>query len=73
MATIGLTGGFAATFTNWAGNLRKEFREEIARRRLYSKTFRELDGLSDRDLRDIGVNRLQVADIAREAAYGTDR
>jgi uncharacterized protein YjiS (DUF1127 family) len=73
MATIGLSGGIAATIGNWAGRFSGELREEAARRRLYSRTFRELDGLNDRDLRDIGVSRLQIAEIAHEAAYGSHR
>jgi uncharacterized protein YjiS (DUF1127 family) len=71
MATIGLFGGIAATLGNWTDSFGREFRTEIAKRRVYRKTLAELDGLGDRDLSDIGVSRLQIADIAREAAYGS--
>ena len=73
MATIGLSGGLTATIATWIGNARRELNEELERRRLYRKTYSELDGLSDRDLRDIGISRLQIDDIARDAAYGGHR
>jgi uncharacterized protein YjiS (DUF1127 family) len=73
MATIGLSGGLTATLGHWIGNLRREFRNDAGRRQLYRKTVNELDGLSDRDLRDIGISRLQIHDIARDAAYGPSR
>ena len=38
--------------------------------RLYRKTLSELEAMTDRDLADIGVSRLSIRDIAREAAYG---
>lgn len=39
------------------------------RRRIYSQTLRELNDLTDRDLADLGINRLSISDIAREASY----
>jgi len=45
-------------------------RDEAKRRRVYSRTLRELEGLSDRDLADLGMHRLSIRDIARIAAYG---
>jgi uncharacterized protein YjiS (DUF1127 family) len=38
--------------------------------RLYRQTLNELGAMSDRDLADIGISRVQVEDIAREAVYG---
>jgi uncharacterized protein YjiS (DUF1127 family) len=42
----------------------------INQRRVYERTVAELNALSDRDLTDLGISRLGIADIAREAAYG---
>ncbi|MBY6137330.1 DUF1127 domain-containing protein [Leisingera sp. XS_AS12] len=38
--------------------------------REYQRTYNELDGLSDRELSDIGVRRGDIADIARQHVYG---
>jgi uncharacterized protein YjiS (DUF1127 family) len=40
------------------------------RRALYSRTIRELQVLSDRDLSDLGVSRFDIPALAHEAAYG---
>lgn len=37
-------------------------------RRVYSATFNELDALSDRELRDIGISRFDIPVVARDAA-----
>lgn len=42
----------------------------IARRRLYAVTLAELNQLNDRELADLGMSRLSIAEVAREAAYG---
>lgn len=42
----------------------------IARRRLYAQTVAELNQLTDRELADLGLNRLNIPQVAREAAYG---
>ena len=42
----------------------------IARRRLYAVTLAELSQLNDRELADLGMSRLSIAQVAREAAYG---
>ena len=42
----------------------------MQRRRVYAQTLRELHGLSDRDLSDLGLCRGMIVDVAREAAYG---
>jgi uncharacterized protein YjiS (DUF1127 family) len=38
--------------------------------REYLATYGELNALSDRELADIGLSRLNVGDVAREAVYG---
>ena len=44
--------------------------KEAARRRdVFRRTVRELNALSDREMSDLGIARIQVEDVAREAAY----
>jgi uncharacterized protein YjiS (DUF1127 family) len=42
----------------------------LVQRRVYEKTVAELNALSDRELADLGIARMNIAEIAREAAYG---
>ncbi|MFC3085644.1 DUF1127 domain-containing protein [Tabrizicola soli] len=42
----------------------------IQARRLYAQTVAELNALSDRDLADLGISRLGIVEVAREAAFG---
>jgi len=70
MATIGLSGGIGATLGTWFHTFRSDFAEQRQRRRIYSQTYRELAEMSDRDLQDIGISRLRIEEVAREAAYG---
>ncbi|MFP1644077.1 DUF1127 domain-containing protein [Pontitalea aquivivens] len=44
--------------------------EARARRKVYALTVRELRGLSNRELADMGVNRSMITRVALEAAYG---
>lgn len=39
-------------------------------RRVYTRTVAELNALTDRELGDLGISRLGIAEIAHEAAYG---
>ncbi len=39
--------------------------------RLYRKTVNELQGLSNRDLADLGLSRSGITATAREAVYGS--
>ncbi|WP_151720257.1 DUF1127 domain-containing protein [Gemmobacter serpentinus] len=57
---------FAETVSNVLSNLRAA----RARRAIYVRTLNELRILSDRDLSDLGISRLQIEDLAFEAAYG---
>ncbi len=51
-------------------NISVNVKAALARRAIYSRTLAELNALTDRDLADLGVSRYQIADLAREAAYG---
>jgi uncharacterized protein YjiS (DUF1127 family) len=44
--------------------------EAMRKRRLYSQTMYELNMLTDRELTDLGISRLSITEVAREAAYG---
>jgi len=44
--------------------------QAFADHRKYQATYDELNALSDRELVDIGLSRLNVRDVAREAVYG---
>lgn len=48
-----------------------ELKAAQQRRAVYQRTLRELEALTDKDLTDLGISRIQIADVAREAAYGT--
>jgi len=48
-----------------------ELRAAWAQYREYLDTLAELQALTDRELADIGINRLMVKDVARDAIYGS--
>lgn len=56
----------ADRFPGFIANLKAAF----ARRAVYMQTVRELNALTDRELADLGISRLDVPTLAREAAYG---
>ena len=61
-AEIGLGGRF--------GTAVQTVQEMVRKRGIYTRTLRELRGLTDRDLSDLGLHRSMIAEVAREAAYG---
>lgn len=48
---------------------RERVQHERARRAEYRHTHHVLSSMSDRDLSDIGISRLRIRDVARDAAY----
>lgn len=48
----------------------KSIKLAAARRAVYDQTVRELDALTNRELADLGISRLNIQDVARAAAYG---
>ena len=54
----------------WMGDVLAKWSEARERRAVYLQTLSELSSMSDRDLADINVARVQIEDIARQAAYG---
>lgn len=51
-------------------SLFKMARKAWAEYKQYTKTVAELSALSDRELRDLGVSRFDIRNIAHEATYG---
>ena len=58
--------GLADRFTGWV----KSIKLAVARRAVYEQTVRELNGLTNRELADLGIARLNIEDVARAAAFG---
>lgn len=58
--TRSIAGMLRGTIENW--------REAIARRRVYERTLHELSQLTDRELSDIGLGRSQISDVALDAS-----
>lgn len=48
----------------------RSFNEGAARRRIYKRTVAELSALTDRDLTDLGIHRMQIRRVALDAANG---
>jgi len=64
--TTTFNAGLTARVSEFFGSIATGF----ANRRLYQKTFNELNALSDRELQDLGLSRSGLSSIAREAVYG---
>lgn len=62
--------GWRFPLSEFAARLVASVKENRARRAIYNRTLGELSAMSDRDLADIGIARVQIEDIAFEAAYG---
>ena len=45
-------------------------RKSLADYRLYRQTLTELDALSNRELRDLGLSRLAIRQVAYDSVYG---
>jgi len=65
--SIGVIGnGLADRFAAFV----KSVRLAATRRAVYDQTVRELNGLTNRELADLGIARLNIRDVAHVAAYG---
>ena len=58
--------GFADRITAFAASVKLA----AQRRAVYEKTVRDLKALSNRELADLGIARLNIEDVARVAAFG---
>jgi uncharacterized protein YjiS (DUF1127 family) len=70
MAYVNTTSAARKGFADRLAVLRDGILKALIQRRTYQRTVAELNGLTDRELADLGISRLSIADIAREAAYG---
>lgn len=70
MAYVNSTRSASFGFADRAIRLVRSLREAAERRRVYTRTIRELRGLSARELADLGIHRSMITRVAREAAYG---
>lgn len=58
--------GLADRIATWV----KSIKLAAQRRAVYDQTVRELNSLTNRELADLGIARLNIEDVARVAAYG---
>lgn len=66
MATV---NAFARpAFNLGLSNIVADVKAAFARRAEFNRVVRELDGLSDRELADLGIARSMITEIAREHA-----
>lgn len=70
MAYVNTTTAARKGFADRLAILKDSVLTAINQRRVYLRTVAELNSLTDRELADLGISRLGIADIAREAAYG---
>ena len=70
MAYVNSSRSLNISVSDRLGNIAKSVKLALRRRALFNQTVRELCGLSDRDLADLGIHRSMIAKIAGEAAYG---
>lgn len=68
MAYVNSTQVARVTLADRFAALVSVVREANARRAMYSQTLHELNNLSDRDLADLGISRMDIPHLAREAA-----
>ena len=47
-----------------------DFKAASARRAVYRDVVVQLEGMTDRDLADVGIARIAIRDVATQAAYG---
>jgi uncharacterized protein YjiS (DUF1127 family) len=70
MAYVNTTSAARKGFADRLMMVRDTVLTAIAQRRTYLRTVAELNGLTDRELADLGISRLGITEIAHEAAYG---
>lgn len=70
MATATTTRTFEAGLGDRVSAFLKDVTERLERRRLFNRTFKELNELSARELDDLGLSRGSLRSVAYEAAYG---
>lgn len=61
-----VASGAERTGRDWTARLRRAWQDH----RTYRATLAELAALTDRELGDLGIHRVDLRSIAREAVYG---
>jgi uncharacterized protein YjiS (DUF1127 family) len=69
-ASSNRTATTTLSFGERIAEIRKELIAAWRANRVYRETLRELQGLSARELNDLGLNATTLREIALEAAYG---
>lgn len=70
MAYVNTTAAHRKGFADRLAFVKDVVLTAINQRRVYARTVAELNALTDRELSDLGISRLGITDVAREAAYG---
>lgn len=70
MTSVTDTFAFGSTLGQRFAKLRSHYAASAAQRKVYRDTLRELEGLTDRDLADLGMHRANIKSVAYQAAYG---
>ena len=68
MAILDFNHGAGHQQTGRTAGLFNMLGDYLARRSIYRQTVNELNALSDRDLKDLGIHRLDIKRIAAEAS-----
>ena len=63
-------GEYGRTQSGGLSGLWARLSKRLADNQLYRQTLDELDALSDRDLADLGLSRMQIREVAHESVYG---
>ncbi len=67
---MAITTSFDISHARSGHSLFSGVRKAFADYRLYRQTLNELDALSDRELRDLGLSRLSIRAVAHDSVYG---
>ena len=70
MAYVNSTRAASGSIAERLAATAKSVGTALARRRMYKQTYRELNGLTERELSDLGIHRSMIAKISADAAYG---
>lgn len=68
MAVLDLNHGAASRAAGFVGSLWQSVADYFAHRAVYLQTVNELNALTDNELADLGIFRLEIKRIAQEAA-----
>ncbi len=70
MAYVSSSKASALSFGDRLAEIKTQFAEALAARRVYRQTVNELSACSDRELNDLGISRAMITTVALEAAFG---